>query len=281
MFMDVSPRKRLVTAVILVGLMLLYTFYTFGPLVWVFTMSLKTTPQIREFPYAFPASPRWSNYVEVWRQANFAQYFSNSVLVVGGAIVVLILIGSMAAYVFARFRFRGSNFLYMAIFAAILVPPQMLLIPVFSLLVKYHLLNTRLGLTLVYVTIQLPMTIFILRSFFEQIPESLAEAARIDGCSEWSTFWRIMFPITTPAISTLTIVNFIFLWNEFMFAVVLIQEEAVRTLPLGVMTFVGEVYEDLGHMAAGVVISLLPVLILYLFLSDRFIEGMRAGAVKG
>jgi multiple sugar transport system permease protein/raffinose/stachyose/melibiose transport system permease protein len=194
---------------------------------------------------------------------------------------VLILVASMAAYAFARLPFRGSEAVFLAIFASIMLPAQVLLIPLFQLLVNYRLINTLTGLALVYVAVQLPMALYILRSFFAQIPRELSEAARMDGCSEWKIFWRIMLPIATPAISTILIVNFVALWNEFIFAVIFIQDESRRTLPLGVMKFVGDVYEDLGSMAAGLVISIIPVLILYMFFSERFIKGMSAGAVKG
>jgi ABC-type glycerol-3-phosphate transport system permease component len=263
------------------ALMLGYTFFTFSPLAWVFTMSLKDTATIRSSPYSIPLDPRWANYSDVWFNSNYAQYFVNSGYAVGLAIAILIMVASMAAYTFARMPFRGSEAIFLAIFTSIMLPAQVLLIPLFKLLVDYRLINTLTGLALVYVAVQLPMAIYILRSFFAQIPRELAEAARMDGCGEWKIFWRIMLPIATPAISTILIVNFVALWNEFIFAVIFIQDEGKRTLPLGVMKFVGDVYEDLGHMAAGLVISIVPVLVLYMFFSDKFIKGMSAGAVKG
>jgi multiple sugar transport system permease protein/raffinose/stachyose/melibiose transport system permease protein len=263
------------------ALMLGYTLFTFSPLAWVFTMSLKDTATIRGSPYSIPLDPRWTNYSDVWFNSNYEQYFLNSGYAVGLAIAILVLVSSMAAYSFARMPFRGSEAIFLTIFTSIMLPAQVLLIPLFKLLVDYRLINTLTGLALVYVAIQLPMAIYILRSFFAQIPRELAEAARMDGCGEWKIFWRIMLPIATPAISTILIVNFVALWNEFIFAVIFIQDESKRTLPLGVMKFVGDVYEDLGHMAAGLVISLVPVLLLYLFFSEKFIKGMSAGAVKG
>jgi multiple sugar transport system permease protein/raffinose/stachyose/melibiose transport system permease protein len=263
------------------ALMLGYTLFTFSPLAWVFTMSLKDTAMIRESPYSIPLDPRWANYSDVWFNSNYEQYFLNSGYAVGLAIVILVLVSAMASYSFARMPFRGSEAIFLAIFISIMLPAQVLLIPLFKLLVDYRLINTLTGLALVYVAVQLPMAIYILRSFFAQIPRELAEAARMDGCGEWKIFWRIMLPIATPAISTILIVNFVALWNEFIFAVIFIQDENKRTLPLGVMKFIGDVYEDLGHMAAGLVISLIPVLLLYLFFSEKFIKGMSAGAIKG
>ena len=262
-------------------LMLIYTAFTFSPLAWVFTMSLKDTATIRQSPYSLPLDPRWANYSDVWVNSNYSQYFINSGYAVGLAIAILIVVASMAAYAFARMPFHGSEMIFLAIFTSIMLPAQVLLIPIFQLLVSYKLINTLTGLALVYVAVQLPMATYILRSFFAQIPRELAEAARMDGCSEWKIFWKIMMPIATPAISTILIVNFVALWNEFIFAVIFIQDEARRTLPLGVMKFVGDVYEDLGRMASGLVISIIPVLLLYMFFSEKFIKGMSAGAVKG
>jgi multiple sugar transport system permease protein/raffinose/stachyose/melibiose transport system permease protein len=197
------------------------------------------------------------------------------------AILILILVASMGAYCFAKLPFWCSEVLFLIIFTSIMLPAQVTLIPLFQLLVQYKLINSLVGLGFVYVATQLPMAVYILRSFFASIPKEISEAARIDGASEWKIFWEVMFPITTPAISTILIVNFVFLWNEFLYAVIFIQDESKRTLPLGVMRFVGEAFEDLGHIAAGLVISIIPVLILYLIFSEKFIKGMSAGAVKG
>ena len=139
---------------------------------------------------------------------------------------------------------------------------------------------TVFGLILVYVAMQLPLTIYILESFFARIPADLFDAARIDGYSEWSIFWRISFPVALPAVATTIILNFILLWNEFLYAVVLITDEANRTLPLGIQRFMGDQLEDVGMIATGLMIAIVPVIILYAFFSERLIQGMTAGAVK-
>lgn len=283
MFLALNARGSwgLLRNLLLLILLLAYTCYSFGPIAWVFTMSLKNTAEIRESPYSIPANPRWGMYADVWVNSNYQQYFLNSGIVVGVAIVLLILIASMAAYAFAKLPFKGSDIIFLIIFTSIMLPAQVTLIPLFQLLVKYQLINNLFGLAMVYVAVQLPMAIYILRSFFAQIPKELSEAARIDGCSEWGTFWKVMFPIAVPAISTILIVNFTALWNEFLYAVIFIQDEAKRTLPLGVMKFVGDAYEDLGRIAAGLIISIIPVVLLYLIFSEKFIKGMSSGAVKG
>lgn len=261
--------------------MLGYTLFTFSPLAWVFTMSLKDTATIRSNPYSIPLDPRWANYTDVLVHVELLAILHQQRLRRGA--------GDRAA---DPDCVDGCLCLCPDAVSRLGVPvPRHLRVdhaagtgapdPVVPALVRYGLINTLTGLALVYVAVQLPMAIYILRSFFAQIPRELSEAARMDGCSEWKIFWRIMMPIATPAISTILIVNFVALWNEFIFAVIFIQDESKRTLPLGVMKFVGDVYEDLGHMAAGLVISIIPVLALYMFFSEKFIRGMSAGAVKG
>ena len=145
---------------------------------------------------------------------------------------------------------------------------------------QYGLFNSLFGLTLVYVAFQLPITIYILESFFSRIPNDLFEAARIDGYSEWSIFWRISLPIALPALSTTIILNTILLWNEFLYAVVLITDEGKRTLPLGIQRFMGDQMEDIGMISTGLMIAIIPVVMIYAFFSEKLIQGMTAGAVK-
>lgn len=145
---------------------------------------------------------------------------------------------------------------------------------------EYGLFNNRLGLVLVYVSIQMPITIYILEAFFARIPNDLFDAARMDGYSEWEIFWKISFPVALPAISTTIILNTILLWNEFLYAVVLISDDDKRTLPLGVLRFMGDQLEDVGMLATGLMIAIVPVVLIYIFFSERLIQGMTAGAVK-
>jgi ABC-type glycerol-3-phosphate transport system permease component len=156
-----------------------------------------------------------------------------------------------------------------------------MILSLFQILIKYSLFNTLAGLILVYVATELPVTIYLLRAFFAQIPVELEEAARIDGCTDWSMFWRVMFPIARPAVATTMILNFIYFWNEFLYAVVFITKQEIRTLPLAVQFLVSDQYFDIGMLATGLMIATLPVLVMYLFLSEWFVKGMTAGAVKG
>jgi multiple sugar transport system permease protein/raffinose/stachyose/melibiose transport system permease protein len=193
--------------------------------------------------------------------------------------MLLILVGSMAAFFFARYQFPLKEPLYLMIFAAIMLPPQVPLLALFQMLVRYKLYNTLTGLILVSAASGLPVTLYLLRAFFAQIPMEIQEAARIDGASDWRMYWQVMFPIITPAVVAVVIINFIEFWNEFLYPIVLISEQSNRTLPLGIMFFMGDRELDVGMVATGLVITILPVIVLYAFFSERITQSLAAGAL--
>ncbi|MCC7271150.1 MAG: carbohydrate ABC transporter permease [Alphaproteobacteria bacterium] len=243
-------------------------------------MSLRTTTEIHRSHFALPFPAHWHKFPEAWFNSNYATYFGNSVQVVVTAVVILTVVGAMAAHCLARYRFRLNRVIYFVLFSTIIFPPQITIISLFQILVQYGLYNSKVGLTLVYVAIQLPLTIYILESFFARIPSDLFDAARMDGYSDWEIFWRVALPIALPAVATTIILNFILLWNEFLYAVVLITDEDNRTLPLGIQRFIGDTQEDVGMIATGLMIAIIPVVVVYAFFSEKLIQGMTAGAVK-
>jgi raffinose/stachyose/melibiose transport system permease protein len=260
---------------------LAYSLIVAAPILWLILLSLSTNREISARGMRLPESFHFEHYLDVWTGGNYRIYFTNSLVVVTVALGGIVLIGAMGAYAFARFRFPLRESIYMVVFSSIIIPQQMLLIPLFLMFTAYHLENTRVGLILVYVAVSLPLTVYILRNFFEQIPEDLADAARADGCSEWQVFWDIMFPIASPAISTVIVFHFIFLWNEFLLANIFIREETRRTVQLGLMQYFGLYYLDYAHLAAASLLTALPILLLYVVLSERFIQGMTTGALRG
>ena len=266
--------------VVLVTALAIYTMLAAGPFLWVASMSLRTTSEISKDHFRLPDKLHWEKFPDAWFNSNYEVYFTNSLIVVLSAVAILTLVGAMAAHCFARYRFRMNRVLYFVIFSTIIFPPQITIIALFQILVQYGLFNSLFGLTLVYVAFQLPITIYILESFFSRIPNELFEAARIDGYSEWSIFWRISLPIALPALSTTIILNTILLWNEFLYAVVLITDEDKRTLPLGIQRFMGDQMEDIGMISTGLMIAIIPVVMIYAFFSEKLIQGMTAGAVK-
>jgi ABC-type glycerol-3-phosphate transport system permease component len=264
----------------LMAIIVLYTLYSALPLVWVAAMSLRTTLEISASHFDWPTTFHWEKFRIAWVDSNFAQYFWNSTLVVGAAVAIVTLFGAAAAHCLARYNFRGNRLVYFILFSSIVFPPQIILISLFQVLVEYNLYNTRLGLILVYVGLQLPLTVYLLESFFARIPQDLFDAAKMDGYGDFEIFWRIVLPVGMPAIATTVILNFIQLWNEFLFAVVLVNEPGLRTLPIGIRAYMGDYFQDIGMIATGMMIAVIPVVIVYAFFSEKLIQGMTAGAVK-
>jgi len=273
-----DPRtwKRILLLVVLS----LYTCFSAGPFLWIASMSLRTTTEISADPYALPETLHWEKYLQAWTTSNYSTYFWNSTIVVVVAVIALTIIGSMAAHCLARYKFPGNRLVLFIIFSTLLFPPQITIISLFQVLVEYGIYDTLFGLTLVYIAIQLPLTVYILEGFFSRIPQDLYDAAKVDGYGHFEIFWRLTLPIGMPAVATTVILNFINLWNEFLYAVVLITDESNRTLPLGIQKFMGDQLEDIGMISTGLMIAIVPVIVIYAIFSERLIQGMTAGAVK-
>ena len=275
-----SVIARLSSRGALLAVLALYTFYALGPFLWLATMSVRTTGEISVDHYGWPRPFHWEQFGKAWFDSDFATYFWNSSIVVVGAVAIVTLIGAAAAHCLARYQFTGNRVIYFVLFSSIIFPPQITLISIYQILVGYNLSNSLFGLTLVYISLQLPLTVYLLEGFFSRIPQDLFDAAKMDGYGDVEIFWRIVLPVGMPAIATTLILNFIQLWNEFLFAVVLITDPEKRTLPIGIRAFMGDHFQDIGMIATGVMISVLPVIVAYIFFSEKLIRGMTAGAIK-
>ena len=264
----------------IMAILVAYTIYSTAPFLWVSTMSVRTTTEISADHYAWPSPFHWNQFREAWVDSNFSTYFANSLLVTVVSVAVLTVAGAAAAHCLARYRFRGNRLIYGILFSSIIFPPQVVLISIYQVLVEFGLYNSRLGLILVYVSLQLPLTVYLLEGFFARIPQDLFDAAKVDGYGDVEIFVRLVLPVGLPAIATTIILNFILLWNEFLFAVVLITDDELRTLPVGIQRFMGDHFQDIGLIATGVMISVIPVIVVYAFFSEKLIQGMTAGAVK-
>lgn len=272
--------KLLRPRTLLSPVILLYTLVAVGPFAWIAALSLRTTSDIFVNPYGLPVPAHWEKFAAAWFGSNYDVYFGNSLMVVGSAVAILTVVGSMAAHCLARYQFSGNRFCYFLIFSTLIFPPQLVMITLYQILIQYGLFDSRIGLILVYVALNLPITVYILEGFFRRIPGDLYDAARIDGYSEMLVFWKISFPLAWPAISATIILNTITLWNEFLFAIVLISSDARRTLPIGIVKFMGDQGNDVGMVATGLMISIIPVVVVYVFFSEKLIQGITAGAVK-
>jgi len=262
---------------------LIYTAFSAGPYLWTAIMSLRTTDEIYRSHYGLPIPAHWGKFYMAWTEFGYDIYFRNSAIVAVAAVILITVVGALAGFGFARKRyaFPLRQPLFLLIFLSVMFPPQIMILSLFQILIKLRLFNTLPGLILVYVATEMPITIYLLRAFFAQIPQELEDAARIDGCTDWTMFWRVMFPIALPAVATTFILDFIYFWNEFLYAVVFITQQDIRTLPLAIQFLVSDQYQDIGMLATGLMIATLAILVMYLFLSEWFVKGMTAGAVKG
>ncbi len=264
-------------------IMILYSIIVTYPMLWAALTSLKTNQEFYESPWLLPQSPQFSNYVRAWVQADFGAYFFNSVMVTALSLVLVTILASSSSYVLARFSFKGKRGMIFFYLAGMMVPAVLIVIPTFFLLKGFGLLDSLLGLTLVYTCRTIPFSMFVLIGFYKTLPKSLEEAATIDGCSYARTFWQIMFPLATPGLVTVLIFNFIFYWNEFILALTFISTTAKKTLPVGManMMEVSQYKTDWGGLFAGIMMLILPTLTFYVIFQKKITKGLTAGAVKG
>jgi raffinose/stachyose/melibiose transport system permease protein len=271
-----SPWTPLVHLVLLANAALVLV-----PVVLMGLSAFKSTREIFQNPFGLPAVWSLENFQKVWVEARFGDYFQNSVFVTAVSAAILVAFGAMASYALGRFRFRGNDALYVYFLTGLLMPVRLAIIPLFILMRNLNLLDNLWSLILIYAASGLPSAIFILTGFFRTLPADLDSAARIDGAGEWTIFTRVMLPLVRPALVIVTIYNVIPIWNDFFFPLVFIKSNHLKTLPLGMTTFFGQYYTDYAALFAGLTLAALPVILLYVVLSQHFIRGLTAGAVKG
>lgn len=253
----------------------------FYPLIWMGFTSLRTNPELYANPWGLPSRLNLENYVKVWETSPIPTYFLNSLIVSSVSVFLIVLLSSMAAYAFSKLRFPGSNVVFYAFLAFYFIPPHIALIPLFFVLKAFHLQNTYLVLIGPYVAFALPFSTLLIRGFMVSIPGELIDAALIDGCSKFGIFHRIMLPLSRPVLAVVTVFQFLSCWNEYLFALAFIHKRNLKTLPVGLMDFVGEFHTDWVAMAAGLMIATIPIIIVYVLFQRQIIQGMTAGALKG
>ena len=263
------------------GLLVLNTLGVVLPLLVALVSSFKSTAEIMNEPFGLPQSWSLGNFAKVLGEGNFDIYFRNSVLVTLGSEAIILSLSAMAGYALGRYRFRLNAALYTLILMGLMIPAKLLLVPLFLQLKQMGLLDSLWGLVLVYAAGGIPAGVFIMTGFFRALPNQLEAAARIDGASEWTIFHRIMLPLVRPQLAIVAIYTAIPIWNDFLLPIVFISSPNLKTVPQGLSVFFGEHAVNLGALFAGLTISALPLVALYLVLSEQFIKGLTAGAVKG
>jgi raffinose/stachyose/melibiose transport system permease protein len=260
--------------------MICYVILIFYPLFNMVVSSLKTTREIFQNPFGFPEELKIENYKTVWVDRGFGLYFKNSFFVTLIAMAFVILLGSMASYGVSRYKYRLRTWVYMLFLSGIMLPLKVAIIPLFLIIKNLGLMDKHISIIMIFIAMGLPSTVFILSGFMKTIPIDLEYAARIDGCNDWGIYRRIVMPITQSAIALVTIYNAVPIWNDFFFPLVFIQSNRLKTLPVGLSTFFGQFSTNWSLLFTGLSIAILPMLLLYFFMSKYFIRGMTAGAIK-
>jgi multiple sugar transport system permease protein len=249
------------------------------PLAWMVMTSIQTPTEARHFPPVLPSGIHWQNYSDAIHAAPFGRFFLNSFLVTGAAVLGNLVLCSLAGYAFARFRFFGRDVLFVILLATLMIPFQVVMIPIFLIMRHLGLVDS-LG-ALILPNLVTPFGIFLMRQFFRTLPIELEEAARIDGCSRLGTLVRIVLPLSGPALATLAVISFLWNWNDFLWPLVVIQSENHMTLQLGLSTFQGAHSTAWTLLMAGNVLAVLPMLIVFLLAQRHFVDSIASAGIKG
>jgi raffinose/stachyose/melibiose transport system permease protein len=267
--------------VLAAALLILNSFVMLYPVIVMILSGFKTTGEIFDSPFALPDfASGIDNFRRILTETSFPGYFLNSVIVTAGAILAILVFGTMGGYALARYEFPGNTPLLLLFLAGMMLPLKLAVIPLFLQLRDLGLLDSRLGLVLIYTAMGLPSCVFIMTGFLRTLPRELEEAARIDGASEPRIMVSIMLPLSLPPMAIAGIYNAVPIWNDFFFPLVFIQTDARKTLPQGLTVFMGEYTTNWGMLFAGLTIAALPLTLVYIAMSRQFIHGITAGAVK-
>ncbi len=269
--------KNLFTYLLLAVLMLMIV----APFFSVFLASFKTPAELVRGAFSLPENFSWDNYRAAWEQGHFRVYTLNSTLVVFWVIVLGSFLSILAGYAFAQMRFPLDKALFIVFLLGLMVPQESYIVPLYYFLSKIGLVNTIYALIIPQVGMSVCFGIFWMRGFFAQFPRDLLDAAEIDGCNRWSILWRIIVPNSIPAITTMVVLFFVWTWNDFFLALVMISSDSLRTLPLGLALFQGRWAANIPLVAAGATLVTLPSLFIYVFLQRQFILGATSGSLHG
>ncbi len=249
------------------------------PLFWSFSSAIKTNAQIVAEPYGLPVNPSYDNLTELWVKGEFLRYLFNSLVTSLASVTGIVAMTTMAGFAFCRRNSRAFDLMFAIILAGMMIPREIIIIPVFKIIADLGLRNSLLALILVYLT-WTPFGTFLMKTYFLTLPVELGESARIDGCTEFGVFWRIYLPLATPAIATVAIFGFIWTWNDFLWPLILVHKQEWFTIQVGVLLFQNEFMIDWARRLAGLAFAIFPPLVLYLIFNRGIQKGLSAGAIK-
>jgi ABC-type glycerol-3-phosphate transport system permease component len=251
------------------------------PILVMWMAALKTSGEIYRDPFALPTALHWENLAKAWAVGRFRQYLGNSLIVTIPTVAGVVALSSLAGYAFGKLKFAGSKFWFYLFLLGLMVPFQSIMIPMYYDLQNFDLLGKYWAMILPATALGLPFGIFLMQAFFRGLPAELADAARVDGCSEFGVLFKIMLPLTGPAVSTLVVFQFMWTWNAFLMPLLFLNEETLRPVSLGLMFFSGRYTLNYGLVAAGVTLATLPLIVVYILFQRQFMRGLTAGALKG
>jgi raffinose/stachyose/melibiose transport system permease protein len=274
----VESRTTLVISYVVLGILLLVALF---PIALLVLNSIKPAAQIVQNPLAFPAELRWDNFTRAWKDARFSQTFFNSALLTGMTIILVCSTASLTAYVLARRKIKSWKIVTFYLLATTTAPIQLFLFPLYFGFAKLGLINNTIAVSVIYTAVYSPFAVMLLRTYFLAVPRELEEAALVDGASHWQVFTRVMLPIVSPGILTVALIIGLYSWNEFLIATTFLQKADRLTAVVSFFLLSGQYSSDWGEIMAAALIVVLPVVILFVLLQRRFIEGMAGGSVKG
>lgn len=262
-----------------IGLLAL-TIFTLLPLIWMVSSSLKLDADVFSVPIKWiPENPKWGNYAKIWQKIPLALFTFNSFKLTFIITFIQLVTSSFAAYGFAKCKFKGRDTLFLLYVATIAIPWQVYMLPQYIMMNRMHLIDTHTSIILLQSFIA--FGVFLIRQFYQSIPDELLEAARIDGLSEYGIYLRIILPLTKPALATLTIFSFVNVWNDFMGPMIYFNKTHLKTIQLGIRMFIGQYSAEYGLIMAASVVSLIPVVIVFLAFQRFFVQGVATSGLKG
>jgi len=277
--LGVKKKERLINVIIFISLLVL-SLLVLVPFAWMISSSLKFDAEVFTMPIEWlPRNPQWSNYLDIWRVIPLATFFKNTIILSVVVTLLQVFTSSFAAYGFSRMKFKGRDVLFLAYIGTIAVPWQTYMIPQFIMMRNFGLTDTLLALMLLQAFTA--FGVFLMRQYYLGIPEELSEAARIDGLNEYGIYFRIILPLTKPALATLTILTFVSTWNDYMGPFIYLSSTELKTIQVGLRMFVGQFSAQYSLIMAASVTSIIPIAIVFLFCQKYFIEGIAASGVKG
>jgi len=256
------------------------TLIVLFPIYFMLVSSFKTQAEYSANKWSLPHSLDWDNFTTALAGNKFPLRFANSAVLTVGSVAISLVIACLAAFAFARMKFPGKRLLFNLILSLMVIPPVVMIVPLFVSMVRWQLVNTYQGTILIYTGLLLPFSIYLMTNFFQTIPHEIIEAARMDGCSTLDVFWRIMLPLSGPAVVTLVVVNALWVWNELLIALVFMQKDELKTLMVGISALRSRNYVNIPATMAGLTIATIPIVVVYMLGQRYFIRGMVSGAVK-